>query len=104
MKKKCFIFLVVLLIGFSFDTKAKAEQKEEWQNELSLEQADLSLQENTEQSFSLQQYVTDVMDGTADFSFGAIVDCICEQVTGQWDAQKKLFYIFLHSVCLRGFL
>ena len=58
MKKKCFIFLMVLLFGFSFDTEAKAEQKEEWQNELSLEQADLSLQENTEQSFSLQQYVT----------------------------------------------
>ena len=44
MKKKCFIFLMVLLFGFSFDTEAKAEQKEEWQNELSLEQADLSLQ------------------------------------------------------------
>ena len=100
MKKKCFIFLVVLLIGFSFDTKAKAEQKEEWQNELSLEQADLSLQENTEQSFSLQQYVTDVMDGTADFSFGAIVDCICEQVTGQWDAQKKTI---LHILALSVF-
>ena len=42
MKKKCFIFLMVLLFGFSFDTEAKAEQKEEWQNELSLEQADLS--------------------------------------------------------------
>ena len=97
MKKKCFIFLVVLLIGFSFDTKAKAEQKEEWQNELSLEQADLSLQENTEQSFSLQQYVT---DGTADFSFGAIVDCICEQVTGQWDAQKKTI---LHILALSVF-
>ena len=54
MKKKCFIFLMVLLFGFSFDTEAKAEQKEEWQNELSLEQADLSLQENTKQSFSLQ--------------------------------------------------
>ena len=47
MKKKCFIFLMDLLLGFSFDTEAKAEQKEEWQNELSLEQADLSLQENT---------------------------------------------------------
>lgn len=53
MKKKCFIFLMVLLFGFSFDTEAKAEQKEEWQNELSLEQADLSLQENTKQSFSI---------------------------------------------------
>ena len=51
MKKKCFIFLMVLLFGFSFDTEAGASQKEEWQNELSLEQADLSLQENTEQSF-----------------------------------------------------
>ena len=100
MKKKCFIFLMVLLFGFSFDTEAKAEQKEEWQNELSLEQADLSLQENTEQSFSLQQYVTDVMDGTADFSFGAIVDCICEQVTGQWDAQKKTI---LHILALSVF-
>ena len=90
MKKKCFIFLMVLLFGFSFDTEAGASQKEEWQNELSLEQADLSLQENTEQSFSLQQYVTDVMDGTADFSSGM--------------HRKKLFYIFLHSVCLRGFL
>ena len=91
---------MVLLFGFSFDTEAKAEQKEEWQNELSLEQADLSLQENTEQSFSLQQYVTDVMDGTADFSFGAIVDCICEQVTGQWDAQKKTI---LHILALSVF-
>ena len=100
MKKKYFIFLMVLLFGFSFDTEAKAEQKEEWQNELSLEQADLSLQENTEQSFSLQQYVTDVMDGTADFSFGAIVDCICEQVTGQWDAQKKTI---LHILALSVF-
>ena len=100
MKKKCFIFLMVLLFGFSFDTEAKAEQKEEWQNELSLEQADLSLQENTEQRFSLQQYVTDVMDGTADFSFGAIVDCICEQVTGQWDAQKKTI---LHILALSVF-
>ena len=100
MKKKCFIFLMVLLFGFSFDTEAKAEQKEEWQNELSLEQADLSLQENTKQSFSLQQYVTDVMDGTADFSFGAIVDCICEQVTGQWDAQKKTI---LHILALSVF-
>ena len=100
MKKKCFIFLMVLLFGFSFDTEAKAEQKEEWQNELSLEQADLSLQENTEQSFSLQQYVTDVMDGTTDFSFGAIVDCICEQVTGQWDAQKKTI---LHILALSVF-
>ena len=100
MKKKCFIFLMVLLFGFSFDTEAKAEQKEEWQNELSLEQADLSQQENTEQSFSLQQYVTDVMDGTADFSFGAIVDCICEQVTGQWDAQKKTI---LHILALSVF-
>ena len=62
MKKKCFIFFMVLLFGFSFDTEAKAQQKEEWQNELSLEQADLSLQENTEQRFSLQQYVTDVME------------------------------------------
>ena len=100
MKKKCFIFLMVLLFGFSFDTEAGASQKEEWQNELSLEQADLSLQENTEQSFSLQQYVTDVMDGTADFSFGAIVDCICEQVTGQWDAQKKTI---LHILALSVF-
>ena len=100
VKKKCFIFLMVLLFGFSFDTEAKAEQKEEWQNELSLEQADLSLQENTKQSFSLQQYVTDVMDGTADFSFGAIVDCICEQVTGQWDAQKKTI---LHILALSVF-
>lgn len=100
MKKKCFIFLMVLLFVFLFDTEAKAKQKEEWQNELSLEQADLSLQENTEQSFSLQQYVTDVMDGTADFSFGAIVDCICEQVTGQWDAQKKTI---LHILALSVF-
>ncbi len=44
---------MVLLIGFSFDTKAKAEQKEEWQNELSLEQADLSLQEKYRAKFFL---------------------------------------------------
>jgi len=93
---------MVLLFGFSFDTEAKAEQKEEWQNELSLEQADLSLQENTEQRFSLQQYVTDVMDGTADFSFGAIVDCICEQVTGQWDAQEKNYFTYSCTQCVCG--
>ena len=103
MKKKCFIFLMVLLFGFSFDTEAKAEQKEEWQNELSLEQADLSLQENTKQSFPYSS-----MDGRYGWNgrfSGAIVDCICEpgdRVSGMH--RKKLFYIFLHSVCLRGFL
>ena len=67
---------MVLLFGFSFDTEAKAEQKEEWQNELSLEQADLSLQENTKQSFSLQQYVTDVMDAVHGPSQGKAADTV----------------------------
>ncbi|MFR1028226.1 MAG: stage III sporulation protein AE [Clostridium sp.] len=32
------------------------------------------------------------------FSFGAIVDCICEQVTGQWMHRKKLLHILALSV------
>lgn len=40
------------------------------------------------------------MDGTAIFPLGQLFDCICEQVTGQWDAQKKTI---LHILALSVF-
>lgn len=72
MKKKCFIFLMVLLFGFHLIQKLRRAERRVAEG-LSLEQADLSLQENTEQSFPYSSMITDVMVERPIFPLGQLL-------------------------------
>lgn len=101
MKKRWLMagMLVLFCCFFPF-VQGKAEQKNNWQKELSLEEADASLKNHTIQSFSLQNYVSNVMNGVQEFSFGAMADCVKNQMEGQWNKQKNTI---LHILALSVF-
>lgn len=62
----------------------------DWQGDLKLEKVDDQMSEEKGEDFSIRQYVSNVLAGKSNFSFGEIFNRMREQLLGQWDAQKQM--------------
>lgn len=95
MRMKCLFFLLymVLYLVTAAAAPCRAADKTElpdWQGDLCLEEADEFMQKEQGEDFSIRRYVTDVLAGKSNFSFGEIWDRIQRQVSDQWDTQKHI--------------
>lgn len=89
--KYCFMLLIFFIMTMPVPevVAATGESALNWQSDLDLEEVDELMQEKeTGENFSIQQYVTDVLAGKSNFSFGEIWNSIQGQVADQWDSQK----------------
>lgn len=89
--KYCFMLLIFFIMTMPVPevVAATGEPALNWQSDLDLEEVDELMQEKeTGDNFSIQQYVTDVLAGKSNFSFGEIWNSIQGQVADQWDSQK----------------
>lgn len=84
-----FILLYIILASAPLSRAADKLELPDWQGDLKLEEADGVMQENQGEDFSIRQYVSDVLAGKSNFSFGTIWYRIEKQVSDQWDSQKN---------------
>lgn len=90
----CFFAVVFLwyVLTVSATTSFAADKQSltvsDWQNELSLDKVDEQMQKEQGEDFSIRQYVSDVMAGKCNFSFGEIWNQVQRQISDQWEGQK----------------
>lgn len=84
------LFIALCLITGATVSCQAADKLElpDWQGDLRLEEADGFMERGQGEVFSIRQYVTDVLAGKSNFSFGEIWDHVRDQVSDQWDSQK----------------
>lgn len=102
--KNWILFCFLCIILCSGKCQAAASETSEITSEISLEEVEETFQSLQEQgsSFSLQQYVEDVIDGKTTFSFNHILTEIGNQIISQFTAQKNVLLRILAISVLAG--
>lgn len=96
MKYGWMFLLAFFLAAFSVPCRA-ADKPEipDWQGDLRLEKVDDQMSDEGREDFSIQQYVSNVLAGKSNFSFGEIWNRMKEQLSGQWEGQKQILFRIL---------
>lgn len=90
------IGVVIMLLSPMKSEAAETLPKVEWEEQLDLHQSDEILQKETKNtSFSLTSYVSDVMEGKADFSFQSIGEGLLGYLGEQVSEQRETFFRIL---------
>lgn len=85
-----FFLLYGMLICFVPCKAANRLEIPNWQSDLKLEKVDEKMSDKGAEDFSIEQYVSGVLAGKTNFSFGEIWNRMKEQLTGQWEMQKEM--------------
>lgn len=96
MKYGWMFLLAFFMAAFSVPCRA-ADKLEipDWQGDLRLEKVDDQMSDEGREDFSIQQYVSNVLAGKSNFSFGEIWNWMKEQLSGQWEGQKQILFRIL---------
>ncbi len=103
MKRWMVVFLFLGLLWFpsvshGAEREGEMEMVEDFEERLSLEEVD----EAVEGTFSLEDYVSDVMDGKVSFSLGDFWNRLVRQMQGRLEEQKSSFIKILMLGVLAG--